>query len=641
MRKAGLTTDRPSRFVRRAPAAAIGVGAALIALAPGCGAPDTRARKPDTIIVRDTPEILRDTIGAQTTVQGMDEILVSGYGLVVGLNGTGGGDVPSAVRAVMEREMTLMGVGKEIGPFRNVTPGELLADRNTAVVIVSAMIPPGSPVGTRFDVVVESLPGSATSSLEGGRLYTTRLFRGMIRPAAPATQPHAEAKGQIFINPFADPAQHGQDSVNRTEGRVLNGGSVIGSSRVVLNLDAPSHTRSRAIAEAINNRFQRARGEADAARGMSEDLVELDIPSAWRNEPDRFISLVRHTRVNQSFPVQAAEQFARGLVDAPELSNELSLCLQALGPVAIPAVRRLYEHPELRPRLAAVEAGAALGDLAARPYLEEMASTGAPALRAKSIRLMGGLGQDPKIDMFLRDLVSAPEVDIRIAAYEALDKRGDPWVERRAMGDKFVLHSVPSSQPMVYVTLQRVPKIVVFGAGLEVRRPVFATAWGDRLMISAQTESDPRIRVYYRDFRSGNATTAEVQPGVADLVEYFAHKTTPEEPAPGLDLSYSEVVGALAQILKAGGIGAMFVPETDRLALDLIRSRQFDSDDERPELMTDKDNAAETEASPEREETIKPATDSKPPAAAEPAPPAKKQYVVPVAPPAAPAKPKS
>jgi len=626
----------------------------------GCGGPvkpPPRARQSDALVVRDVPSILRDTLAAQATLSGTTPTLISGYGLVVGLDGTGSAELPGAVRAVMEREMTIMGVGRETGAFAGITPTELLGDRNTAVVIVSAAIAPGAPVGTLFDVSIDALPGTSTSSLQGGRLYTTRLFRGVIRPAAPATEPLAEANGQIFINPYADPAEPG--ALPQTRGRVLNGGVVSQPLRITLSLDAPSHTRVRAMVDAINARFPPARGQPKTAVGLNEELVEINIPPEYRGEPTEFFSVLARVRVDQSFPDEAAKRYVQALQDQPELAESLARCLEGIGQTAMQHVRTLYDYPEVRPRLAAVTVGARLGDMTVQPALEDLAENSPIGTRLQAIRLMSRLGTNPRIDLYLREKLDAPEVEVRIAAYESLDLRQDPIINRKRVGEAFILDVVPSAQPMVYVTLQRTPKIVVFGGDVPIRRPVFASVWDDRLMLSSASEESP-LRVFHRDYRTTRTTTDDVKPTLPELIEFLAHVTTPENPQPGLGLPYSEVVGALAGFVRAGAVSALFVPENDKLNLELLRLRQTEQGQERPEFEGDMRDDSETDefapsvpkdgrpegvpavpADPDAEESAaEPGSEpAEAPAegSADPAKPPKRQYVVPLTPPTPPA----
>jgi len=153
----------------------------------------------------DAPDALRGTLLTQVTFNGVEPSLVGGIGFVVGLAGTGGEPLDERVAATLERQMGLMGVGEtgawEGTPLEGVSPRQLLSDPNTAAVVVTAAIPPGAPEGREFDVFVRALNAS---SLEGGRLWTTELRIGPPRTFGETTRRLiGEAKGDIFINPFA------------------------------------------------------------------------------------------------------------------------------------------------------------------------------------------------------------------------------------------------------------------------------------------------------------------------------------------------------------------------------------------------------------------------------------------------------
>ena len=169
--------------------------------------------RPD-ITPRAVPEPLRGTIGSLAQSSAGEPILVSGFGLVVGLNGTGGGLLDERIAATLEREMALMEIGLAgdvdgtslEDPLRQrpKTPGELLRDKNVAVVLVQAVLPRGAPSDFQFDAYMQAM--NATS-LEGGRLWTTKLRLGPVGVfGAVQTREVAEARGELFINPFEDPA---------------------------------------------------------------------------------------------------------------------------------------------------------------------------------------------------------------------------------------------------------------------------------------------------------------------------------------------------------------------------------------------------------------------------------------------------
>ena len=122
--------------------------------------------------------IMRNTVASEGVLTGYQPTVVRGYGLVVGLKGTGSRLVPAEVRSMMTAEMTRLGIGDPRSGWEHLSPERMLDSEDTAVVVVEGVIPPGAPKGLTFDVRVFALPGSTTSSLEGGRLYTTDLRPG-------------------------------------------------------------------------------------------------------------------------------------------------------------------------------------------------------------------------------------------------------------------------------------------------------------------------------------------------------------------------------------------------------------------------------------------------------------------------------
>lgn len=580
----------------------------LAALA-GCGDPPTREARSVEPIVREVPAVLRDTIGAQAALRGTEPILVSGYGVVVGLNGTGGGPLPVSVKANMERDLARGGIGKggpETGsPLDGLTPSQFLMDPSAAVVVVEGVIAPGAPEGADFDIAVTAV-SSGTTSLEGGVLWTTDLRLG---PASTVggvrTRKLAEARGPVFINPFVQPGANPAgsdldadgrptgDSVRRTSGRVLAGGRVTETFGLRLVLDNPSHQRANAIQQAINSRFPPGRGDdGPVARGRSSAEVRVHIPRAYVEKPEEFIELLLATRVDLAFPEEAARRYAEAMQAQPVMADQLSWCLRAVGKAAVPFLAPLYDYPEFLPRMAALRAGAGLGDSRAAPVLLEMAAGtgGEPtALRAEAITLLGGMPANPRINSVLRDLLDAQDLEIRIAAYEALRDRSDPFITSFPIAGKFTLDLAPSKDPLIYVTQQGKPRIVVFGDAVRFKRESLASVWSSRLMISteetaADTSSDPTtMRVFYRDYRSGRLVQTRVRDELKRFVEFAAHQPRPEEPELGLGLSYSEVVGALYELQKSGAIPGSFAAERDRLEARRREAQSFALLEDRPD----------------------------------------------------------
>ncbi len=602
----------------------------------GCSGGETRQVERVNITPRSVPEPLRGTIGSLAQSSAGEPMLISGFGLVVGLNGTGGGLLDERIAASMEREMSLMKVGQGSDvegtsledPItrRPKTAGQLLRDKNVAVVLVQAVLPRGAPVNYQFDAYVQAM--NATS-LEGGRLWTTTLRLGPVGVLGGAqTRKVAEARGQLFINPFEDPAE-ASGMQSRTVGRVLAGGWVTAPMPIRLSLDVPSHQRARLIAHSVNSRFpERAHGREQAAKGYDDSLVQLHVPRGLEARPNEFLRIVEHLTIDQGFPRERARGFVDAMGNNPELLEDLTWCLVALGDVATPFVRELYEVPDMPRRMAALRAGTLLGDVRAAPPLLEIARSGEAADRSEAIALLGELEGGPSIDRALRELLESPTLTTRIAAYESLAQRAEraeysrllsveasrpassgmartpeelaiisrlviparsmQGIQRVTIPGKFVLDIAPFGEPLVYVTQQGTPRIVLFGAGLELRRPLLASAWNDRLLVVADSAfENPRLR--YEDYRSGVVRIEEVGASLADLIVFLAKDPEPEDEMPGLGMSYSEVVGALYALYEAGATGAAFATETDRLMAELIEAARTGSVLERPETLAEKD----------------------------------------------------
>jgi hypothetical protein len=335
------------------------------------------------------------------------------------------------------------------------------------------------------------------------------------------------------------------------------------------------------------------------------------------------------------------QEYARKYVDAlkttPYLGNDLSWALQALPQKAAqPFLRELYDWPEMVPRLAALRAGAGLGDPMTAPALKQLIQEAPTPVRADAIGLLGRLNAGPSVDTALREQLSSKELGVRIAAYEALIDRAEKvqialWmqhvaslpaaarvsmpdqgtppeileitgdniqgVRRRVISGKFILDLIPEGDPLIYVAQQGRPRIAIFGSDLTMRRPVLVSAWSDRLMLVSDSPTDD-FRMLYRtpevttetgDVIPGRMIQARVGSDLVSVIEFLARQSTPESPQPGLGLTYSEVVGALYAIQRGGATPATFAVENDILRGRLLAAANSNLTAERPETTADAD----------------------------------------------------
>ena len=199
-------------------------------------------------------------------VEGARTNQLIGYGLVVGLDGTGD--------QVTQTPFTIQAARSMLQQFGvNLPPGVNPQTKNMASVIVTAELPPFAKPGQKLDVTVSSM-GNA-KSLRGGELLLTPLKGGN-------GEIYAVAQGAMVVSGFgADGSDGSSIQVNtKSAGRIPNGalverevGSVLndGTNRITFNLHTADFTTARNMASAINNVM--GSGTAEALDGVSVSVL--------------------------------------------------------------------------------------------------------------------------------------------------------------------------------------------------------------------------------------------------------------------------------------------------------------------------------------------------------------------------------
>lgn len=210
------------------------------------------------------------------SIEGVRENQLVGYGVVVGLNGTGD------KRQTYFSAQTLANVLDRMGV--QVSPTAILV-RNTAAVMITANLPPFAQPGTRIDVHVAAIGDS--TNLQGGLVILTPL-------KAPNGEVFAVAQGPVVTGGFVAGRGGGNSvTVNHpTAGRIPGGAiverpapSVVPSAAVRMQLHSSDFTTSARLAAAVNRKFA-----SEIARCESAGLVEVSIPATWASRRVEFIA---------------------------------------------------------------------------------------------------------------------------------------------------------------------------------------------------------------------------------------------------------------------------------------------------------------------------------------------------------------
>jgi flagellar P-ring protein FlgI len=251
----------------------VGPTPAARALAGAAAAPEDTDHK---VMVRDI-----------ASVEGIRDNSLVGYGLVVGLKGTG--DKQQTYFTIQTLASILQRMGVEIPPSVLQTTVQV---KNVAAVFVTATLPPFSRPGMPVDVLVSS-SGDARS-LEGGTLLLTPLY-------AADGQIYAAAQGPLVVGGYAAGSGGNSKSVNHpTVGRIPNGGLVERESSIDLTklqrlsflLNEASFQTVEEVAAAINQEVA-----AGAATVVDSRRVELAIPVANNPQLPALIARIENLEV--------------------------------------------------------------------------------------------------------------------------------------------------------------------------------------------------------------------------------------------------------------------------------------------------------------------------------------------------------
>lgn len=232
--------------------------------------------------------------------QGVRENQLVGYGLVVGLDGTGDR------RQTFFSTQTLANMLERSGI---TVRADQIRVKNIAAAMVTAVLPPFVRRGGMIDVTVSSI-GDA-ESLQGGILIMTPL-------AAADNQIYVVAQGPVALGGFSAGGAGNRVQQNHpTVGRIPNGGlverevpvDIAGRTQLTLVLhDSDFTTASRAV-RAVN----RAVG-SDVAAAVDGRTLSIRVPEGYRSRVVEYMALIENARMNVDVPAKVVVNERSGTI---------------------------------------------------------------------------------------------------------------------------------------------------------------------------------------------------------------------------------------------------------------------------------------------------------------------------------------
>jgi len=505
----------------------------------GCGEP---ARSSKELLALETD--LGTTIGSLAEVFSPDVIGVEGYALVGGLNGTGSAECPPEIRAYLTKYIL-----KQLPQHKNVE--KFINSRNTAVVLVDGLMPIAVSKNQHFDVRVTALPGTQTTSLEGGELWGAELWEvGKFNIGAKVL---ANAEGPIFIDTITDSTA----GTNKRVGYVLAGGTVLDEYKINLVLRQPDYRTTSAIRNRLNERFR-----PDTAKAVSPSRIELKVPAKYRKHKQRFISVVKATYLAETPEItkKRISTFVRKLaVSEDKYTSEIAL--EAIGNECLKKLAILLNLSNEQVRLRAARCMLNLGSDRGLEALRQIALNKGSAYRVEALEAIAATANRNDAASVSRRLLRDEDFDVRLAAYEQLRKLDDIAIAQRLIARNFYLEQIAQTeQAAIFVSRSGQPRIVLFGSPIIVRDNTFVQSADGNITINAPAgqkyASIVRKHPKYPGVILQLKSSFELGDIIRTLCEEPLKKT--DQGHRGLNVSYADMIALLKQMCDKDAVQAEF-----------------------------------------------------------------------------------
>jgi hypothetical protein len=498
------------------------------------------------------PAELGITIGALAEVVKPEPVAVEGFGLVGGLPGTGSAYCPPEIRAYLRQYIATQ------LPDNPVHADGLIDSKNTAVVMLEAMIPATPSRGEHFDVRAALLPGSDATSIQGGWLYKADL---VVRGTFGAhTRPLATVDGPVFIDPI------GATDTDSRSGYILGGGQALYEYTATLRLRKANFRAASLIRNRLSERYGPGIAQAVSARD-----IEVHIPAAYRSRKPRFVAMIPATFLEATNALTAARisTYVDRLAGAGEKENS-EVVLEAIGQESVAGLSALLNASDAEVRLRAGRCMLGLGDERGLAPLHDMVFDAKSPYRLEALEAIMVSARRNVAAAVGRRLLRDEDVRMVLAAYDQLREMGDAAVTRDIIGRSFLLEQVvQSNHKAIFISRSGDPRVVLFGAPLRCRDSLFVETPDREVVLDSRAGQGFVSVIRQRPTRPGVIGPIRSSPDVGDLVRTLGGEAVagPSGALLGAGVPYSQVIALLEQLCVKDAVAAAFwagpVPKID------------------------------------------------------------------------------
>jgi hypothetical protein len=361
----------------------------------------------------------------------------------------------------------------------------------------------------------------------------------------------ATVEGPVFLDKIDT------SSPDTRLGYILGGGKVLDEYGITLVLRGRGYTIANSVRNCLEERFG-----GGVTKAVSPDRIELIVPDKYREQKQKFASIVQamYLENNPEIINDRIDKFVKQLTFPPK-GNESEIALEAIGNASLSRLNDLLNSSDEQIRLRAGRCMLNLGSIQSLPVLQEIALNKKSAYRVMAFQAIATAAGRSDVAAISRRLLRDDDFEIRLAAYEQLQKLDDFTITSKLVARNFYLDQVAQAeQKEIFVSRSGRPKIVLFGAPIYCHDNIFVQSTDGNITLNAPTGQKyvsiirKHPRKHYLIYKLKSSFE------LADII-----LTLCEEPLAGdkkarqgLGVSYTDMIDLLKQMCDKGAITAKF-----------------------------------------------------------------------------------
>ncbi len=487
---------------------------------------------------------LGPTIGSIAEIVIPEAVHLEGYGLVGGLMETGSAECPTHIRAYLTQEIL-----RQLPAQRTMDVGRFLNSPETAVVLVEGVMSTIASKGQSFDIRITALPGTQTTSLEGGRLYTTELK--IAGTFGLTTRILAQAEGPVYVDRISN------SMMDKKTGYILAGAKVLDEHKVGLILHNTDFATTNNVRNRLNGRFG-----SGTANAILPGRIELAIPYKYREQKQRFISIVKAMYLTWGPEInkERINTFVSRLAASRD-GYESEVALEAIGNESLGKLRVLLNLSDEQVRLRAARCMLNLGGDEALETLRQIALNKSSTNRIEALEAITAGAERKDAAFISRRLLRDDDFNIRLAAYEQLRKLDDIAVARELVAGDFYLERISQvERRTVYVSRSGTPRVVLFDAPIYCVGNIFVQSESGDITINAPTGAEYVTILRRHPKRPGDVAQLRSSFELSDIIRTLCDEPAKEgeQKRGGLGVPYAQMAALLQQMCDKSAVRAEF-----------------------------------------------------------------------------------